>query len=172
MEEGGSINWQRRHGNPNSMRGKPPKEIRERRVRRLHKESAEKRRTILGMEPWAFYLTILGLLIGVVSLALAGLGLQARPAVSLEAPLDPNNLLTTPVEFTNSGLLDLKSVKIIIFERLVTYTNDVRTANNAAGLDSAPESTLVAAEKSTVKARDVLGLESLPITYAAVTLIT
>lgn len=60
-------------------------------------------------------LTMLGLILGAVGLLLTAAEFQARPTVSLESPLDPTNVLTTPIVISNEGLLSITDVNVATY---------------------------------------------------------
>src|ERR1035438_10301174 len=109
------------------MSGRTPKEIRQ---RREQKPKPKQRRVAPKKNCW---LDRLNLSIGIASLVLVVigwiLGLRAGPTVSLGSPLDPNDVLTTPVEISNSGLIDLEDMRIQSFE-LTAFTNNAEFRNN------------------------------------------
>jgi hypothetical protein len=104
------------------MKGKPPKEILDRRAIRQqsHPEPKPTKRW-----PWKMIELILGIGIGVAGLTLTALQFQARPTVSLDTPLNPGNALSAPVILSNDGLVDINDVKII------WYTKELKAANGA-----------------------------------------
>jgi hypothetical protein len=59
-----------------------------------------------------FAATILGLLIG-------ALVLVARPTISLEAPIDPDDILSTQVAISNDGALPLEDVDVAVWIRKI-----------------------------------------------------
>jgi hypothetical protein len=76
---------------------------------------------IIGMHPVAFYLALLGLLIGVAGLILGALVLLSRPTVSLGSTVDPDNPLTTEAIISNDGQLDLEDVSIENYAPTLNY---------------------------------------------------
>lgn len=78
------------------------------------------------MKKREFCIAIIGLLIGVISLVLA---IKTEPNVSMESPLDPDSVLTTPFVISNDGPLSIENVKVAI---LVKGFRDSR--NNTIGV--------------------------------------
>lgn len=84
------------------------------------------------MHPWAFYLTVFALLIGVAGLILTVLEFQARPTASLDTPLDATDVFSTPLVISNDGYLALNEVGAIWYIRDVRYVNGGHFYQNAA----------------------------------------
>jgi hypothetical protein len=148
------------------MRGKPPKEILERRESPPPRKPAQQPSTVEW--DWKFWA---GLSLAIAGLILTALGLQARPAVSLEAPLDPKDVLTTPIEFNNGGWLDLEDVKIITFVRKIERLGNIISSNITFGFVP-PTKTLMVAETTTVLLTDLIkSTEHQAITSADIALI-
>jgi len=107
-------------------------------------------------------------------LAALGLGpvLLAVPNVSLGPPLDPADVLTTPVEISNNGWLDLKDVRVETFMRKLEYQNQPQSTigdNIVAGY-LPPSPVLAPGEAKTVPFGNVFHFAS-PIASVDVALI-
>jgi hypothetical protein len=104
------------------MKGKPPKEIRERRGQQPRREqvSIQPPKPFLKKLEW-----ILGIGVGITGLLLTALQYQARPTVSLGTPLDPSDVMTTPITISNDGLTDLKDMRFQSFFKNIQF-RDVR----------------------------------------------
>jgi hypothetical protein len=114
-----------------------------------------------------------GLAIGLLSLVITALGLvafRARPTVSLEAPLDPDNVLTTPVTISNEGVLYLADVRVVCFTRVIEDSRSNFAVNNIGKDYVPPAGTLEDGEKETVPLLALVASTS-PITSADVALI-
>ena len=117
---------------------------------------------------------IVGLAIGLLSLILGAigliLGLQAGLTVSLQPPLDPDDVLTAQFEITNNGLLDLKDVRIRAFEIRVEDTNrNLRERGIGAGY-TPPAETLMPGESKTVPFKTFISTDA-PLAYADIAII-
>lgn len=64
---------------------------------------------------------LLTILLGIPTL----LGLRAHPTVSLDVPLNPHNVLSTPVIISNDGLLDLDVIELSSYIVLAEYTHGI-----------------------------------------------
>jgi len=98
------------------MKAKPPKEILARRAKKPHsqKEPQLKKGSFWKILEWS-----LGIGIGVAGLTLTALQFQARPTVSLDAPLDPKDVLTTQIVISNDGLTDLQALDVQTFFKTI-----------------------------------------------------
>lgn len=98
------------------MKAKPPKEIRDRR----EQPPSSKTHILQSTErfDWKFWvglgIAIAGLILGAIGLNLA---IEARPTISLETPLNPDDVLTTPFVISNDGALSLENVTAAILVR-------------------------------------------------------
>jgi hypothetical protein len=100
------------------MKGKPPKEIRERRAQQPRKKTPPTPPT----KSWDWkYWAALG--ITAAGTILGAIALLARPTASLDAPLDVTNVFTTPVVISNDGQLTLNEVGVIWYIRDIRYKN-------------------------------------------------
>jgi hypothetical protein len=91
-----------------------------------------------------------GIAIGILGLILGALGLRARPTVSLESPLDPKDILTTPFVISNDGMLDLENIEVQTFLIQIQYQN-LWLERKSIGLKYFPPSkTLGIGERETV----------------------
>jgi hypothetical protein len=145
------------------MRGKPPKEIEERRNQKPGKkpEAAPSRWTWDWKYSLATALAIAGLILGAISL-------QARPTVSLEAPLDPADVLTTPFVISNDGMLSLNSVNVESYFSRIGYGDPPNGADRySIGRGFSPRNqTLEIGEKETVRVGHFMYTNTPPVTYA------
>ena len=73
---------------------------------------------------------LLTILLGIPTL----LGLRARPSVSIEVPLDPRDVFSTPLIIVNDGLLDLDNVSIISFDIKTLYEQEYAMDEHNIGL--------------------------------------
>jgi hypothetical protein len=71
-------------------------------------------------------IALLGLIVG----GLALIGLRARPTVSLDAPLDVNDVLSTPFLISNDGMLALRDVQVVSYGVRIQYLGGSDETNN------------------------------------------
>ncbi|MCH7986819.1 MAG: hypothetical protein IH847_09595 [Acidobacteria bacterium] len=119
------------------------------------------------MEIVGFAIGLLSLILGAIGLIL---GLQAGLTVSLELPLDPDDVLTAQFEISNSGLLDLKDVRIIAFEIRVEDKNRNLRERNIGGRYTPPAETLAPGESKTVPFKTFISTDA-PLVYADIAII-
>lgn len=126
------------------MRGEPPAEMLKRRkstpAKKLKKPSPKKNR----------WLDPLNLGLGIAGLAIAGLGLRAGPIASQLPPLDPHDVLTTPIEIRNNGILDLNNFRIVALEIKVDYVSEMSITDCLALKYVPPTKTLAPGDPLTV----------------------
>jgi hypothetical protein len=102
------------------MKARTPKHMRERR----NQQRAPKQKKNPRKRPWDWKFWS-GIVIAVLALILTALGLRAaRPEVSLQPPLDPDNVMTTRFVISNQGMLSLEDVNV------ASFLKNFRDANN------------------------------------------
>jgi hypothetical protein len=116
---------------------------------------------------WKYWLA---LAIGIIGLILGAITLQARPTVSLEAPLDPRNVLSTPFVISNDGMLALENVEVASFLIRVADINGNLQMGNIGGGYVPPSALLEAGERETVPFKHFLSSDA-PIIEADVALV-
>jgi hypothetical protein len=139
------------------MKGTPPKELLKRRQQKTPPKKQSAQTTILGMHPWAFWLTVFALLLSIVGLTLTALQFQARPTVSLGTPLDPANVLSTPIIISNDGLENLQDMGFMSYFKEVKYEGGGEIANATGARVLEAVHTLTAGEKHEVLPAQVVG---------------
>lgn len=92
---------------------KPPKEIIERRESERNKQGKKQKPKIPWKWDWKYWL---GTFIAVIGLYIT---LEARPTVAFDLPLNPYNVMSTPVVLSNDGFLTLDEVQV------ATYVSDI-----------------------------------------------
>ena len=148
------------------MRGHPPKEIRERREGPHHQKKIEDApKKSRWLDPLNLTIGIAGFVLAVIGLALA---LKAGPTVSLQSPLDPQDVLTTPIEITNAGMLDLENVRFRSFEIDVSDIHGRHRTNNLSMNSKASPSTIGTGQAQTIPFLRTLGGQTVPLAYADV----
>lgn len=118
------------------------------REQRLHPQPKEDRSK--KMQPIDYVNLLLGIAGFVLAVGGLILGAQARPTISLEPPLDPNDVLTTRFIISNDGVLALENVTVQSF---LKNFEDARhnKIGTAIGLNFvAPSSEILSGEKKTV----------------------
>jgi hypothetical protein len=104
------------------MRGKPPKKGA---GKHKHRDQPTPKPQISKWKwDWKYWLAL------VLSLLIGALGLRAIPTVSLETPLNPDDVLSTPIVISNDGLLALTNVNV------ATYVVQEQWGLNAAAHDT------------------------------------
>jgi len=119
------------------------------------------------MEIVGFAITVLSLIFGVIGLML---GLKAGLTVSLKPPLNPDDVLTAQFEISNSGLLDLKDVRIRAFEIRVEDKNRNLRERNIGGGYTPPAEMLAPGESKTVPFKTFISTGA-PLVYADIAII-
>jgi hypothetical protein len=148
-------------------RNKPPKEIRE---RREWKPSGKSRKSSSEKSGWLHPVKIgIGIAASGIAVMLI-LGLKAGLIVSMGAPLDHNDVLTTPVKIVNNGLLALANVRVQSFEIRVKDARGHISRGNVAGSYTPPNGILTVGESETVPFKSLVK-NSLPIVSANVAII-
>jgi len=118
--------------------------------------SAKSRRNL----DWKFWV---GLGIAVLGLILTAIGLRARPTVSLESPLNSNDVFATPFVISNDGILDLENVEVASFLIQARYENG-GVAAGIMGINYIPPSAILQpGERETVPFRHFLKIDARPI---------
>jgi hypothetical protein len=154
------------------MRPKPPKEIRERREeqRQMRHKRRQQEKTIIGMHPWAFVLTVLGLLLTAGGLILGLLMLVSRPTVSLDPPTDANDILSTQIVISNEGVLPLEDVDVGVFIRSINSRLGPVLADILGSRYQPPSKEILPGQKKTVRITP-FRLTSAPIVSADIGLV-
>jgi hypothetical protein len=132
------------------MTGKTPKAIRDRR-----KEERPKKKSQDKPSPgwdWKFGA---GIVLAIAGLILGALGLQARPTVSLDQPLDPRDIFSSPFVISNDGALGLNDVDVYSYVVRAVDVNGNVNQNQAVDHYAPPAKRLDAGEKRTVPFRSV-----------------
>jgi hypothetical protein len=137
------------------MKPKPPKEVLDRRKDRPHKpkEKPSRKKQRGKMEILGFWITTASLILGAIALILSFGG----PTVSLGEPLRPGDILTSQVEISNGGLLDLEDVKVIMYQKFVEYENKNTLRDGLAREFSPPSETLARGDTKTVPLLNLIG---------------
>src|SRR5260370_40734299 len=103
------------------MKPKPPKEIRE---RRAEKPAKDQKQPVPKKANWLKILevsiAVASLIIGIAGLILV---LWSGPTISMEPPLDPDKVLTTPFVLSNDGMLTLEDVRVALLLRDFEHAN-------------------------------------------------
>ena len=141
------------------MRAKLPKEV----VARRNQPTRPKPVTAAHSEwkwDWKYWLATV---LAVAGLILGAITLQARPTISLESPLDPNDVFSTPIIISNDGMLALNTVNVQSFFTYINYEGKQSTRvqhYEIGGGFSPPDQTLEIGEKETVNLQYFLGSRS------------
>jgi len=122
------------------VRGKAPKEILDRRKPPRGGSGSPR-------WDWKFWSSTA---IGAVGLALAVLTYEARPTISLDSPLDPDDVTTTPLVVSNDGMLALKDVNVVSFFSELLYSRSMGMRDNIGTGYTPPNQTLETGERETV----------------------
>src|SRR5580765_91252 len=116
------------------MKGKPPKEILERREQsRPKKKNTQKSESNWDWKTWA------GLVLGVAGLILGALILLPQVSVSLDTPTDRGGSFSTPFIISNDSLLPLANVTVQSYIVRSVSVNQGATINAAGGDYIPPE---------------------------------
>lgn len=104
------------------MKGKPPKKIQKLResTPKSPKQEKQSKKTFSKRVEWIFATGL-----ALTGLMLTALQFQARPTVSLGTPLDPRDVVTTPLIVSNDGLTDLKDMRFESFFNGLEYPNRI-----------------------------------------------
>src|ERR1700675_4778951 len=78
------------------------------------------------------------------------LGLRAHPSVSLESPLDPKDVYSTPLVISNDGILDLNDVRVATLVIEIQYPAHKLEVGNIVSSYALDTPTIGIGEKKTV----------------------
>jgi hypothetical protein len=96
---------------------------------------------------------------------------SSKPSVSLEAPLDPRDVLSTPVVLSNDGLMAIHNVQVATFIIKAAYDNGMVEIENTGAGYVPPNETLDHASKQVVPFKSLVNQRNARIIYADVALV-
>jgi hypothetical protein len=129
------------------MKSKPPKEIQKRRELKPRQQTDQES---TGTSFWRKIEWVLGLSVGIAGLLLTALQFQARPTASLGTPLNPTNVLTTPITISNDGLTNLQAIRVQSFFRYAEYEGRLEVEDTFGNRALSGIETLATGEKEDV----------------------
>jgi hypothetical protein len=145
------------------MKDKPPREVSE--IRKRKPRPKPKSTLSRWKWDWKYWLAL------ALSLLLGAIGLQARPTISLEPPLDVSNVLTTRVIIANDGLLALTNVRVAEFDEDILFADYSRSLKSLGERYVPPAGRLEPGEKERVSFQSLVVNLHFPIVTADIGLI-
>src|SRR2546430_923941 len=131
-----------------AMKTKATKEVNARRAEGKPLKPSKKYQDSKGFKlDWKFWVA---LFVGIVGAVLTAIGLQARPSISLEPPLNPNDVFTSQFVISNDGWLDLNRVHVFAYAKEIRYDHGMVMKDLRGTEDPYMSHTLTIGERQTV----------------------